>query len=251
MTVRLVSLCPSTTELLFVLGLGDALVGVTKYCIHPADGVAAIRKVGGTKNPDVTAIRALEPDLVLLNREENRREDWEALEGVGIACHLSFPRTPIEARDMVCELGALLNTAEAAARIADEIDDALDAARAAAPARPVRIAYLIWRKPWMAINDTTYISALLAEAGAVNVFGDAETAYPEIDAARLREADPDRVLLSSEPFPFKQRHRDELAEATGLPRDRFLFVDGENLSWHGSRTAAGLREAAAITASIA
>jgi len=244
--MRLVSLCPSTTELLFVLGLGDRLVGVTQYCIHPAEGVAPIEKIGGTKDPDIAAITALAPDLVLLNREENRREDWQALERAGITCHLSYPCSPVEARDMVAALGDRLGVETAAAAIVDEIDAARERARIAAPANGVRIAYLIWRKPWMTVNGKTYISALLAEAGAINVFAASPRLYPEISATDLRDARPDRVLLSSEPFPFKQRHADELAEATGLEPDRFIFVDGENLSWHGSRTAAGRHEATEI-----
>jgi len=241
--MRLVSLCPSTTELIFDLGMGDALVGITRFCIHPAEGVAGIQKVGGTKNPDIGNIVALRPDLVLLNEEENRREDWQALHEQAIACHLSCPRNAAEATELVADLGRVLGAEAAASRICGSIEAARQAVAADKPATPVRFAYLIWRNPLMTVNGSTYISALLGEAGGVNVFAEREPRYPEISAEDLAAAAPDRVLLSSEPFPFKDKHLTELAEATALPRDRFALVDGEQLSWHGSRTAIGLRYA--------
>jgi iron complex transport system substrate-binding protein len=244
--MRVVSLCPSLTELVFDLGRGDTLVGRTKFCVHPADRVAAVPSVGGTKNPKIDRIVALAPDLVLLNEEENRREDAEALRAAGIACHVSFPRSVLDTAAMVRSIGAAIDAADAAESIATDIKRRHARVRAAAMARaraggpPVRWAYLIWRKPWMTVNGDTFVSAMLDQAGGVNVFASRESRYPTVEPEELAAADPGLVLLSSEPFPFKEHHADELATLTGLPRERFRLVDGELLSWHGSRTAAGI-----------
>ena len=250
--MRIVSLCPSLTELVFDLGLGDALVGRTRFCVHPADGVVQVERVGGTKNPKVERIVELAPDLVLLNEEENRREDAEALVRAGVRCHVSFPRTATETAEMVRSIAAAVDASEEGERIAREIE--AEASRAMAEARahaPVRYAYLIWRDPWMAVNDDTFIAGMLALAGGINVFGGATERYPVITAATLAEAAPDAVLLSSEPFPFTDRHADELADTTGIARERFVPVDGELLSWHGSRTPRGVRHASELMSRLA
>jgi ABC-type Fe3+-hydroxamate transport system substrate-binding protein len=250
--MRLVSLCPSLTELVFDLGRGDALVGRTKFCCHPADRVAAVETVGGTKNPKIARIVALRPDLVLLNEEENRREDAEALRAAGIPLHVSFPRDAPETAAMVRDIGRALDAAGAAERIAADIEARTRrvrdrvAERRAAGVPPVRWAYLIWRRPWMAVGGDTFVSAMLAMAGGVNVLADAPARYPEVAPGALAAAAPDVVLLSSEPFPFRDEHADELAQETGLPRERFRLVDGELLSWHGSRTPAGVDYAATL-----
>jgi iron complex transport system substrate-binding protein len=239
--MRIVSLCPSLTELVFDLGHGDALVGRTKFCVHPADRVGAVEKVGGTKNPKIDRIVALAPDLVLLNEEENRREDAEALEAAGIRCHVSFPHTALDTAAMVRSIASAIDAAEDGERIARDIESrhhrVVDSARGR---DAVRFAYLIWREPWMAVNADTFVSALLSDAGGRNVFASSSDRYPAITPQELAVADPHVVLLSTEPFPFKPSHADELAMLSGLPRDRFEIVDGELLSWHGSRTPAGI-----------
>ena len=250
--MRLVSLCPSLTELVYDLGRGDALVGRTKFCRHPADRVEAVEKVGGTKDPKIARIVALAPDLVLLNEEENRREDAEALAAAGIPLHVSFPRDAQDTADMVRSIGAAVDAPDAASRIAADIEQrsvrvrAAAAERAARGERAPRWTYLIWRRPWMAVNGDTFVHALLAQAGGVNVLADLPTRYPTVEPAALAAADPDLVLLSSEPFPFAEQHADELAAESGLPRDRFRLVDGELLSWHGSRTPEGVDYAARV-----
>jgi ABC-type Fe3+-hydroxamate transport system substrate-binding protein len=245
--VRIVSLCPSLTELVFDLGRGDDLVGVTRFCVHPSEGVAPIEKVGGTKNPKVDRIVSLAPDLVLLNEEENRVEDAEALRAAGLRCHVSFPRTAAETAEMVRSIGEALGRPERAEAIAGEIEARAERARAAALGRPpVTYACLIWRRPWMAAAGGTFIDALLGLAGGANVFADRPDRYPEVSAAELAAAAPGAVLLTSEPFPFREEHAAELAAATGLPRERFVFVDGEMLSWHGSRTPRGIDYAASL-----
>ena len=239
--MRIVSLCPSLTELVFDLGHGDALVGRTKFCVHPADRVDRVEKVGGTKNPKIDRIIALAPDLVLLNEEENRREDAEALEAAGIRCHVSFPRTAPETAGMVRSIAAAIDARDDGERIARDIESRHQRVVDTAVGREAaRFAYLIWREPWMAVNGDTFVSALLTDAGGHNVFASHTDRYPTITPGELGAADPNVVLLSTEPFPFKSSHADELAELSGLPRERFQIVDGEMLSWHGSRTPAGI-----------
>lgn len=245
--MRIVSLCPSLTELVFDLGRGDSLVGRTKFCVHPADRVEVVEKVGGTKNPKVERIIELAPDLVLMNEEENRLEDAEMLRAAGIACHTSMPRNALETAAMVRSIAAALGAEGEGERLAREIEEAREATRAAAAdAEPVRYAYLIWRAPYMTVSDDTFVAGLLADAGGVNAFGSAGTRYPEITPEELRDADPDMVMLSSEPFPFAAKHAAELAELTGIPESRFELVDGELLSWHGSRTVHGMRYAGSV-----
>lgn len=239
--MRIVSLCPSLTELVFDLGRGDELVGRTKFCVHPADRVAAVEKVGGTKNPKVDRIIELRPDLVLLNEEENRREDAETLQAAGIRCHVSFPRNALDTAAMVRSIATAIDAVAEGERIARDIEARYQrVVRTAQGREPVRFAYLIWRNPWMAANADTFVSAMLAQAGGVNVFADASDRYPTITPEALRTTDPALVLLSTEPFPFKESHADELATLSGITRERFHIVDGELLSWHGSRTPAGI-----------
>jgi len=239
--MRIVSLCPSLTELVFDLGRGDDLVGITTYCVHPADRVGAVEKVGGTKNPDVERIVALAPDVVLLNEEENRLADAEALREAGVPCHVSFPKRIEETAAMVRDIGARLERREPAEAIAAGLERRAQRVRRSAEGRPeVAWAYLIWRKPWMAVNGDTFVDALLRLGGGRNVFADRAERYPEITAADLAAAAPDVVLAADEPFPFEDKHLDELARLTGLPRERFVLVDGEYLSWHGSRTPDGI-----------
>ncbi len=245
--MRLISLCPSLTELVFDLGRGPELVGVTRFCVHPAQGVRALEKVGGTKDPDLERIVALAPDLVLMNREENRVEDAQALRAAGLAVHDSMPRTIEETAAMVRSIGEALGRSERGAEIARDIEERATRVRSAARGRPaVRFAYLIWRKPWMSVNSDTFAHALLSLAGGENVFGRRPVRYPEVAPESLAEAEPDLVLLSTEPFPFREKHADELARLTGLPRQRFRVADGEYLSWHGSRTPDGIDYAAGL-----
>jgi iron complex transport system substrate-binding protein len=247
--MRLVSLCPSLTELVFDLGRGDDLVGRTKFCVHPAGRVERIESVGGTKNPKVARIVELAPDLVLLNEEENRREDAEALAAAGVRCHVSFPRDVDDTAWMVRDIGTVLERPAEAQRIAADIERRAARVRASArQASAVRYAYLIWRNPWMVAGDDTFVTAMLALAGGANVFGDHPERYPTVTPEELAAADPDVVLLSSEPFPFNEKHTEELAAAAGLPRDRMQLVDGEYLSWHGSRTPDGVDYAERVIA---
>jgi len=249
--MRLVSLCPSLTELVFDLGRGDDLVGRTKFCVHPKGRVERVESVGGTKNPKVARIVELAPDLVLLNEEENRREDAEALAAAGVRCHVSFPRDVDDTARMVREIGAVLERRAEAERVAADIERRAARVRESARGAPaVRYAYLIWRNPWMVAGADTFVTAMLALPGGVNVFAEHPERYPTVTPEDIAAADPDAVLLSSEPFPFKEKHADELAAVTGLPRGRMDFVDGEYLTWHGSRTPDGIDYAERVIADV-
>jgi ABC-type Fe3+-hydroxamate transport system substrate-binding protein len=148
---------------------------------------------------------------------------------------------------MVRSIAAALDAREAGEHIAADIEGRLARVRArVGDAPPVRWAYLIWRRPWMTVNGDTFVSAMLTAAGGENVFADRTLRYPTVEPTELAAADPALVLLASEPFPFAEPHADELAAATGLPRERFRLVDGELLSWHGSRTACGIDYAAEL-----
>jgi ABC-type Fe3+-hydroxamate transport system substrate-binding protein len=248
--MRIVSLCPSLTELVFDLGRGSDLIGITDYCAHPRPQVDALEKLGGTKSPRVERIVELAPDIVLLNEEENRLADAEALARAGLRCHASFPKDVRGTAEMVRSIGAALDRPQPAERIASEIEARAARVRSAAQgARVLSFAYVIWRKPWMSCNGDTFASELLCLPGARNVFAAESERYPEISPARLGAADPELVLLCSEPFPFQEEHAHELAGASRLPRARFRIADGEYLSWHGSRTPAGIDYAESLIAS--
>jgi ABC-type Fe3+-hydroxamate transport system substrate-binding protein len=245
--MAIISLCPSITQLIFALGAGDRLVGVTRYCVEPAAGVAPLEKLGGTKNPNLERIRALRPELVFLNREENRREDAAALEAAGIATHVTYPRDVGGAIAAVRAIGEALGETATAARIAGDIEAArLKAADVRGRLTEVTWVYLIWRKPWMAVGGGTYIHHLISEAGGRNLFADEEEIYPPVSAQALAAASPRLIMLSSEPFPFAEKHIAELAQQTGLAPERFKLVDGQCLSWHGGMTARGLRYASRL-----
>jgi ABC-type Fe3+-hydroxamate transport system substrate-binding protein len=249
--MKLVSLCPSLTELAFDLGVGDSLVGRTRFCVHPAGAVDRVERVGGTKNPKVARIIELAPDLVLMNEEENRLEDAEALRTAGIHVYSSMPRTVGETSAMVRAIAELLGTEERGRAVAEAIESEGARVGASAEGRPaVRYAYLIWRDPLMVAGGGTFIDGILAAAGGENVFAGASDRYPTTTPEALADAAPDVVFLSTEPFPFQAVHAEVLAAETGIPAARFRVVDGELLSWHGSRTVAGLRYAGDLMALV-
>lgn len=225
---RIVSLVPSQTELLADLGLDEEVVGITRFCVHPANWKGRKRIVGGTKNANIERIRELEPDLVIANLEENERQDVEA-----IAEFAPVMMSDVESVDgalgMIRAVGDLVCRAERAANLADEIEAAFDSLR---PVSPLKTAYLIWRDPWMTVGGDTYISDVMTRSGLVNVFGEGRR-YPTTSLAELGRIKPDVVLLSSEPFPFKDEHVAEVAQAA--PDSRVVLVDGEMFSWYGSR----------------
>jgi iron complex transport system substrate-binding protein len=227
---RVVSLCPSTTETLFALGLGDGrLVGRTDWCRHPRGRVEALASVGGTKKVRSERVAALDPDLIVAVREENDREQIESL----AATWPVFVLDPVDVESAiqgVDRLGDVVGAGEIANRLATRIR----AAFADLPRAPsLRVAYLIWRKPWMVVGKDTYVDDVLRRLGLVNVGADLEGRYPETDAAALRRARVELLLASSEPFPFDASYFEELR--TLVPEAAPVLVDGEAFSWHGAR----------------
>jgi iron complex transport system substrate-binding protein len=226
---RIVSLVPSTTETLFDLGVGDRVVGVTRFCVHP-DEARTRPKVGGTKDAIPERIEALEPDLVVANCEENTREIFDALRGVA-PVWAAFPRTLDQAIADVRSLGALVGSD------AGPLCRAIETERAQLPRGTFSFTYLVWKDPWMAAGSDTFLSTLLGEVGGINECVGPDR-FPELTLEELAER-KGVLLLSSEPFPFAERHVSALVEA-GVRRDRIHLVDGELLSWHGSRLRLGL-----------
>jgi ABC-type Fe3+-hydroxamate transport system substrate-binding protein len=243
---RLVSLVPSWTETLYRFGFDAEVVGVTKWCVHPRELVQRVPRVGGTKDPDVAAIVALKPDLVVCEREENRKEDVEALRAAGLEVWLSDVRSVEGSLREIRSLGEAVGRPEAARVLAEEVDAALqEVAAARGPDVPVYCP--IWRRPWMTLTQDTYAHHVLAAAGARNVFAEGEGRYPERGPEEAMEAGARAVLLPTEPYPFHDKldaALEELDEA-GFPRERVLVVDGEALTWYGARAPRGLREVAA------
>ena len=227
--MRIVSLVPSQTELLFALGLGEWVVGVTKFCVHPPEARQTAAVVGGTKNFHFDKIDALRPDLILGNKEENYREGIERL-AAAYPLYLSDISTLPEALAMIREVGRLTGTAAPADTLAHRIT--ADFAALSLPPAPIPAAYFIWRQPYMVAAADTFIDDMLRRAGFANVFGHLSR-YPEITPEQLQAAAPRQILLSSEPYPFQEKH---LAEFRGIcPAATVRVVDGELFSWYGSR----------------
>lgn len=227
---RVVCLCPSLTETLFELGLDERLVGRTRYCIHPAPQIDAVAVVGGTKKIDFDGMTACAPDLIIAEKEENRREDVEAL-AQRWPVYVCDIQNLEQASDAIGVLGRLTGQDMTADQLVQRIEQAWQGI--AKLRQPLRVLYLIWRKPWMAAGQDTYINAVLQRAGMSNVALALPGRYPQIDSAELAALKPDVCLLSSEPYPFEHKHAEELARL--MPGTHMQLVDGEMFSWYGAR----------------
>jgi ABC-type Fe3+-hydroxamate transport system substrate-binding protein len=236
---RIVSLVPSITELLCELGLAAQLVGRTGFCIHPAETVRAIAKVGGTKDVNLGKIRALAPTHVIVNIDENEKPTADALAEFVPHVVVTHPLAPRDNLALARLMGGIFcaqEKAEAWCAAFEAEYAALQAMRLAAPAPPQTVLYCIWQDPWMTISSDTYIARMLAEIGwRVPQLG--EGRYPRFDWTPELLAQVDQVLLSSEPYRFTEAHVDALERQIGKP---VQLVDGEMLSWYGSRALAGL-----------
>lgn len=226
---RIVSVVPSQTELLHDLGLEDEVVGITKFCVHPESWFRSKTRVGGTKQLHLDKIRALQPDLIIANKEENTQQQIEEL-AREFPVWVSDIHTIVDALEMIAHVGKLVGKEDAEFHLGREIELGFYGFRKAD--RPLRTAYFIWYKPWMTVGGDTFISHMVEVMDFENVFK-ARARYPEISLEELKEADPELVLLSSEPFPFKEQHIAEIKEV--LPNADVLLVDGEMFSWYGSR----------------
>jgi ABC-type Fe3+-hydroxamate transport system substrate-binding protein len=227
--LRIVSLVPSQTELLFDLGLRKQLVGVTKFCIYPEYARHKAQVIGGTKNFDFVKIKATQPDLVIGNKEENYEEGIAEL-SKSYPVWMSNITDLTEAVDMIRRVGTLTGTQQRADPLAAEIANSFTTLAAPNPLIPA--AYFIWRKPYMVAASGTFIDDMLRRAGFSNVFAHLGR-YPEVTPEQLAKAAPAHVFLSSEPYPFKEKHLAEILEI--CPAAKVRLVDGELFSWYGSR----------------
>jgi ABC-type Fe3+-hydroxamate transport system substrate-binding protein len=223
---RIVSLVPSQTELLADLGLEDTVVGITKFCVHP-DHWKHKTRIGGTKQFHLEVIDQLAPDLIIGNKEENYQEGIEALRKK-YPVWMSDISTLTDATEMIRSIGALTDRNHRAEEIVKSIDAAFQSVR---KGRPIKTLYLIWKKPWMAAGRNTFIDHMLSSIGLINAV--ASNRYPELPETSIRDIGPDLILLSSEPYPFKANHCEELKAL--CPKAKVILVDGEMFSWYGSR----------------
>ena len=271
---RVVSLVPSVTESLIELGAGQSLVGITEYCVHPAERVAGLPRVGGTKNPDLERVKAALPELIIANQEENRKEDIEALAAAGLKVWLTFPRNVRETIDLLWDITRLFRLPHRGPALAT-LETSYEWASLAAPNTPAsRVFCPIWREPaegeprwWMTINRDTYTHDLLTLCTGENIFGDRDrryplaadlgqapadpvapdqdVRYPRVTTAEVAERSPDVILLPSEPYPFAEADRLAFEAYPYIPavkNGRIYLVDGTWLTWPGIRVTKALAE---------
>lgn len=225
---RVVSLVPSQTELLFDLGLGEQVVGVTKFCVHPDRAKTQCQIIGGTKKLNLEKVANLKPDFILANKEENLQEEVEWL-AERFPVWTSDIATLDQAMEMIRSVGGIFEKTARADFLCQEIEFGFSELL---PMNGLRTVYLIWWEPLMSVGSDTFIDDMLQRCGLRNLFTNRER-YPQFSQADLREINPELILLSSEPFPFKEKHLDELHKL--CPDSRIEFVDGEMFSWYGSR----------------
>lgn len=228
---RIISLVPSQTELLYDLGLENEVVGITKFCIHPESWYKSKTRVGGTKEFDMDKISGLQPDLIIGNKEENEESQIRELQS-----HHTVWMSDIhdlrEATQMILSIGEITGRDERAAEIVSHINTGFEKLRTAVSEfAPKKCAYLIWRNPYMAAGENTFIDAMLKELHLENIC--TESRYPEVTLSELRDRAPEVLLLSSEPYPFSDKHLQEIRSV--LPDTQVVLVDGEMFSWYGSR----------------
>ncbi|MFN0031231.1 MAG: helical backbone metal receptor [Flavobacteriales bacterium] len=227
---RIVSLVPSQTELLHHIGLENEVSGITKFCIHPASWFKTKTRVGGTKTINIETIRRLNPDLVIANREENDGSQIAALQNE-FPVWVSDIKNLDDALAMILSVGEMCNKVKSSFTLVEEITKQFQLLH---PLQKTRACYLIWSEPLMSVNGDTFIHDMMKRCGLENVFESrSDSRYPKIEMDQLIHANPELVLLSSEPFPFSEKHAMQLQEL--LPKARVKLVDGEMFSWYGSR----------------
>ncbi|MES2134611.1 MAG: helical backbone metal receptor [Bacteroidota bacterium] len=224
---RIISLVPSQSELLWDLGLKDQLVGITKFCIHPKELFHTVTRVGGTKTLNIEKIRSLNPDLIIGNKEENERLQIVTLQKE-FKVWMSDIYTLDDALKTIDAIGEITNTVPKAREIFSTISRSFENL----PATKKRVLYLIW-KPYMAAGKATFIGDMISKIGLENAVEDVSARYPSFSIEEIRQLKPEVIFLSSEPFPFKEKHVHELQQE--LPDTKIILVDGELFSWYGSR----------------
>ncbi|MES2748626.1 MAG: helical backbone metal receptor [Bacteroidota bacterium] len=231
---RIISLVPSQTELLYDLGLEESIVGITKFCVHPFHFKATKTIVGGTKNVKYDTIKALQPDIIIANKEENTQEIVEELRKI-CPVWVTDIVTIEDNFEMISQFGQLFNKRTEAQKWIDKIDFAYQEFQTfTKDIAPKKVAYFIWANPYMVAGKGTFINEMLQLNKFENIYQNRDERYPEIIIQKMRiQGDPDYVFLSSEPFPFKDEHAFELGRFTHHAKT--IFVDGEMFSWYGSR----------------
>ncbi|HEX2741115.1 MAG TPA: helical backbone metal receptor [Rubrobacter sp.] len=242
---RIVSLVPSLTETLFALGVGERVVGRTRYCTQPPRAVGSVAKVGGTKKVDVTRVLGLEPDLIVAVKEENTLEDVEALADAGVPIFLGAPETVAGAVDMLRELAARIE-APRAEEVLAPIERVVKRLRVQSE-ESRRVFVPIWKSPYMSAGSDTYLHDVLTTCGGENVFGD-RTRYPVVTHYEIEAAQPEVILLPDEPYPFSAEDLPEFytLDCPAARGDRIHLIDGKLLTWYGPRMAGSLTQIAAL-----
>lgn len=229
---RIISLVPSQTELLHTFGLDAEVVGITKFCIHPNAWFRQKTRIGGTKQLNMEVIRDLQPDLIIANKEENEQIQIAAL-AKEFPVWISDIHTLADALEMMTGVGEITDRAAHATALVKDLEWKFGAfAETEKAPKQLKVGYFIWRNPWMVAASNTFIDEMLKVCGYTNAFAKLSR-YPEITTAQLQATDCDLVLLSSEPYPFSERHIAELQAV--LPKASIRLVDGEMFSWYGSR----------------
>lgn len=230
---RIVSLVPSQTELLFDLGLQDHIIGITKFCVHPYYAKQTKKIVGGTKNIKLEKIKSLQPDIILCNKEENTKEIVKECEKI-CPVHVSDIYTLSDAKELILQYGNLFSKRTTARAIIQKLDFKIDDFKNFIANKEVlKVAYFIWRNPWMVAANDNFINHLLELNKFENIYNN-QSRYPEINIENLKsDGDPELILLSSEPYPFKEEHAFEIGRHTHHAKT--IFVDGEMFSWYGTR----------------
>ncbi|MFD2288174.1 ABC transporter substrate-binding protein [Pedobacter petrophilus] len=229
---RIISLVPSQTELLFDLGLDKEIIGLTKFCIHPIEKFAERTKVGGTKKLNIDLIKDLKPDLIIGNKEENTQRDIEEL-AEDFPVWMSDILTLEDAKNAIFQIGELVDREPEAGYLNHLISAGFNDLQTLALQNKIdkKVAYLIWRKPYMAAGKNTFIDDILLLNGMMNVVQ--QDRYPQITLEKLKTLNCELILLSSEPYPFGSKHIEEIQRA--IPNAKIMLVDGEMFSWYGSR----------------
>lgn len=241
--MRIVSLVPSVTETLFALGLDDQIVAITTFCRFPADKVTHKTKIGGTKNPEREKILELRPDVIILNEEENRKEDADFFRDQEIPIRVTFPSNVVEASEMIRQLGTEFHASTKADAICTQIEHTF---------AKIQIPYLaptlifIWKRPYWTVNKNTYVNSICETIGLKNVFAELKDRYPHLTDDQIIQADPEAVLFPDEPYVFRQKDvlefQNHFPELKAVQQNKLIMLDGTYLTWHGVRTLKALRE---------
>lgn len=230
--MRIISTVPSQTELLYDLGLNEEVIGITKFCVHPEEWFRTKTRIGGTKNLNIKKIIELSPDLIVANKEENVKDQIEELQK-HVKVYVSDIKNLDDAFKMMNDVGELVNKKAEAKKIIEKIKSRFKEFNVgSSKLSGASVIYLIWKNPYMTVGNDTFIHDLVARCGLKNIFEELKR-YPEISPEQISNSKPDFIFLSSEPFPFKEKHIKELKKIS--PASKIILVNGEYFSWYGSR----------------